>query len=78
MYFDALKELNRRGLTGAGVAGNFHMRTVLPLMERRLALHQMVTGSQREGTAMLARDLGGAEVMRRVGYMVGGYPPGRR
>ena len=37
-----LKHLEDKGLTAAAIIANFHLRRVLPLMERKLAIYQLM------------------------------------
>nr|CAB3503230.1 unnamed protein product [Digitaria exilis] len=63
---DALQRLSRRGLTAGTVVANFHRRRVLPLMRRRLALHEMKPGTDLTGTVMAAEPLPVATAVQRA------------
>ena len=53
MYTDVLQRLAAKGLTTAIVIPNFHRRSVLLLMERKLSLFQMTENTPFEGTWMM-------------------------
>ena len=53
VYTDTLQRLAGKGLTAAIVIANFHRRRVLPLMERKLPLFQMMVDAPFEGTRMM-------------------------
>ena len=74
VYLDALQKLATAGLTAADVILAFHQRRVLPLMERRLALHQMVSGANLEGTQMKAGSLPDEYAIHRARRSVDKFP----
>ena len=49
VFTDALRHLARQGLTAAVVIANFHRQRVLSLMERRLAIYQLIYEAARRG-----------------------------
>lgn len=57
VYVEALQRLADAGLTTSGVIAHLHQRRVLPLMERRLALHEMKPDAEPEGTQMTKEPL---------------------
>jgi hypothetical protein len=68
---DALKRLRQRGLTAGMVAGVFHRRRVLPLMQRRLWIDEMTPEVSLEGSQMSHETLPLNEVARCARWMVG-------
>nr|CAB3504910.1 unnamed protein product [Digitaria exilis] len=71
---EALQRLSRLGLTAGGVIANFHRRWVLPLMRRRLALHQMTPDADLTGTVMAAEPLPVATAVQRARRAVDKLP----
>jgi hypothetical protein len=67
----ALEELREGGLTAAGVVAAIHRRRVLPLMERRLPLWEMMPGVDLEGLQMSSNPLPTDDLHRRVAGTVG-------
>jgi hypothetical protein len=67
---DALRKLHQRRLTAGMVSTTFHHRRVLPLMQRRLRIDEMMSGVSLEGSWMLHETLPQDEVARRVRWMV--------
>ena len=74
MYTDALQRLAGKGLTAAIVITNFHRRRVLPLMERKLPLIQMMGDTAFEGTRMVEKFLSDGVSAQRAGRAVS-QPP---
>jgi hypothetical protein len=68
---EALQELRDRGLTAAGVVAAIHRRRVLPLVERRLSLSEMMPGVDLEGSQMSSVSLSADDLRRRVAGTVG-------
>jgi hypothetical protein len=68
---EALQELRDEGLTAAGVVAAIHRRRVLPLMERRLPLLEMMPGVDLEGSQMSSVPLSADDLRRRVAGTVG-------
>jgi hypothetical protein len=62
----ALEELQKGGLTAAGVVAAIHRRRVLPLTERRLPLWEMTAGADLEGLRMSSDPLLVDDLHRRV------------
>jgi hypothetical protein len=62
----ALEELREKGLTAAGVVVAIHRRSVLPLMERRLSLWEMMPGVDLKGLQMSSDPLPTDDLHRRV------------
>jgi hypothetical protein len=67
----ALQELQDGGLTAAGVVAAIHRRRVLPLVERRLPLSEMMPGVDLEGSQMSSVPLSADDLRRRVAGTVG-------
>ena len=69
MYTDALRCLADKGLTAAIAIAGFHRRRVLPLMDRRLHLFQMMEDAPSEGTRtmeeLLSHEIATQRAMRR-------------
>jgi hypothetical protein len=55
------------------VAAAFHHRRVLPLMQRRLWIDEMMPGISLEGSRMSHETLPLDEVARRARWMVGSF-----
>jgi hypothetical protein len=68
---EALQELQDGGLTAAGVVAAIHRRRVLPLVERRLSLSEMMPGVELEGSQMFSVPLSTDDLRRRVAGTVG-------
>jgi hypothetical protein len=68
---EALQELRDEGLTAAGVVAAIHRRRVLPLVERRLPLSEMMPGVDLEGSQMSSVSLSVDDLLRRVAGTVG-------
>jgi hypothetical protein len=68
---EALQELRDGGLTAAGVVAAIHRRRVLPLVERRLPLSEMMPGVDLEGSQMSSVPLSADDLRRRVAGTVG-------
>jgi hypothetical protein len=66
-----LAGVTRRGLTAAGVVAAIHRRRVLPLVERRLSLSEMMPGVELEGSQMSSVPLSTDDLRRRVAGTVG-------
>jgi hypothetical protein len=67
----ALEELQKGGLTAAGVVAAIHRRRVLPLTERRLPLWEMTPGADLEGLRMSSDPLPVNNLHRRVAVTMG-------
>jgi hypothetical protein len=67
----ALEELQKGGLTAAGVVAAIHHRRVLPLTERRLPLWEMTPGVDLEGLRMSSDPLPVDDLHRRVACTLG-------
>ena len=52
VFINALQHLACQGLTAAAVIANFHRQRVLTLMERRLAIYQLIPKAVPEGSRM--------------------------
>jgi hypothetical protein len=63
---EALQELRDGGLTAEGVVAAIHRRRVLPLIERRLLLSEMMPGVDLEGSQMSSVPLSADDLHRRV------------
>lgn len=74
VYTDALQWLSSAGLTAADVILRFHQRRVLPLMERKLMLWEMVPGANLEGTQMMTGALEDEYAIQRARRAVGQLP----
>ena len=76
VYTDVLQCLADKGLTVAIVIAHFHRRRVLPLMERKLPLFQMMEDAPSEGTRameeLLSREFAMQRAVRTVSQPVGG------
>jgi hypothetical protein len=70
---DALRRLRQRGLTAGMVATAFHRRRVLPLMQHRLWINEMMLEVSLEGSRMSHETLPLDEVARRARWMVGSF-----
>lgn len=57
MYTNVPQRLAKAGLPVGGVIAYFHWWRVLPLMDRRLALDEMVSGAEPGGTQMAEKAL---------------------
>jgi hypothetical protein len=68
---DAMQRLYDRGLTEAGVVAAFHSRRVLPLVERRLCLHEMTSEAEVESSRMSSATLTIDDLLKRVKGTVG-------
>jgi hypothetical protein len=68
---EALQVLRDGGLTVAGVVAAIHRQRVLPLMERRLPLSEMLPGVDLEGSQMSSVPLPADDLHRRVAATVG-------
>jgi hypothetical protein len=68
---EALQVLRDGGLTAVGVVAAIHRRRVLPLMERRLPLSEMMSGVDLEGSQMSSVPLPADDLHRRVAATVG-------
>jgi hypothetical protein len=68
---EALQVLRDGGLTAAGVVAAIHRRRVLPLMERRLPLSEMMPGVDLEGSQMSSVPLPVDDLHKRVAATVG-------
>nr|TKW01138.1 hypothetical protein SEVIR_8G159000v2 [Setaria viridis] len=62
----AIEQLKRRGLTGAGVIGAYHARQVAPLMLRARSLADMTPGASTEGTVLATGALAASEIRQRI------------
>ena len=69
VYTDALQRLAGKGLTAAIVIANFHRRRVLPLMERKLPLFQMMGEASYEGTRVVEEFLPDGLSAQRAGHL---------
>jgi hypothetical protein len=67
----ALEELQKGGLTVAGVVAAIHRRRVLPLTERRLPLWEMTPGVDLEDLRMSSDPLPVYDLHRRVASTLG-------
>jgi hypothetical protein len=74
VYTNALQRLAGKGLIAAIVIANFHRRRVLPLMERKLPLFQMMGDAPYEGTRMVEEFLSDGVSAQRAGRAVS-QPP---
>jgi hypothetical protein len=63
---DALKRLRNRGLTATGVIATFHHQRVLPLVEWRLRLHEMMPEAEVESSRMSSATLTIDDLIKRV------------
>jgi hypothetical protein len=70
---DARRRLQQRGLTAGMVAAVFHRRRVLPLMQRRLRIDEMMTDVSLEGSQMSHETLPLDEVARHARWMMGSF-----
>jgi hypothetical protein len=70
---DALRRLRQRGLTVGMVAAAFHRRRVLPLMQRRLWIDEVMSEASLKGSWMSHESLPLDEVARRARWMVGSF-----
>jgi ribosome modulation factor len=70
---DMLRRLRQRGLTTGMVAATFHYRRVLPLMQRRLRIDEMMPSVSLEGSQMSHETLPLDEVAQRARWMVGSF-----
>jgi hypothetical protein len=70
---DVLRRLRQRGLTAGMVAATFHRRRVLPLMQRRLWIDEMMSEVSLEGSRMSHETLPLNEVAWRARWMVGSF-----
>jgi hypothetical protein len=70
---DVLWRLRQHGLTMGMVATAFHRRRVLPLMQRRLRIDEMMLGVSLEGSWMSHETLPLEEVAQCVRWMVGSF-----
>jgi hypothetical protein len=70
---DALRRLRQRGLTAGMVVTAFHRRRVLPLMQRRLRIDEMMLEALLEGSRMSHESLPLDEVAQRAWWMVGSF-----
>jgi hypothetical protein len=68
---EALQELRDGGLTAAGVVAAIHRQRVLPLIERRLPLSEMMSGADLDGSQMSSVPLSADDLHRRVAGTVG-------
>ncbi|XP_072151143.1 uncharacterized protein [Setaria viridis] len=82
----AIEQLKRNGLTGAGVIGAYHARRVAPLMLRTRPLGAMTPDTPTEGTALATGTLAASEIRqwlrealedKDVKYPIPGHPPMR-
>jgi hypothetical protein len=53
VFTEVLRRLADKGLTAAVVITNFHRQRVLPLMERRLPVYQLMPKASSEGSQMM-------------------------
>jgi hypothetical protein len=67
----ALQKLRDEGLTTAGVVAAIHRRRVLPLVERRLRLSEMMSGIDLEGSRMSSTSLSADDLLKWVAGTVG-------
>ena len=74
MFTDALQHMARRGLTAAAVIANFHQQRVLPLMERKLAIYQLMPKAAPEGSRMSKKLLSLDAAAQRAKSAVAHYP----
>jgi hypothetical protein len=70
---DALKRLRQCRLMAGMVATAFHRQRVLPLMQRRLRLDEMMPEALLEGSRMSHESLSLDEVARCARWMVGSF-----
>ena len=71
---NALQHLTRRGLTVPAVIANFHRQRVLPLMERRLAIYQLIPKAIPEGSRMSRKLLSHDAAAQRAKSTVAHFP----
>ena len=74
VYTDALWHLADKGLTTASVIANFHRQRVLPLMERRLAIYQLIPKAIPEGSRMSRKLLSHDAAAQRAKSTVAHFP----
>jgi hypothetical protein len=70
---DTLRRLRHHGLTVGMVVAAFHHRRVLPLMQRRLRIDEMMPEVSLEGSRMSQETLPLDEVARCARWMVGSF-----
>ena len=52
VFINALRHLEKKGLTAAAIIANFHRQRVIPLMERRLPIFDLTPEAAVEGSRM--------------------------
>jgi hypothetical protein len=71
ILLDALRKLHNRGVITAWVIAAFHCRRVLPLVERRLRLDEMMLEASMESSRMALDALTTNDLLKKVKGMVG-------
>ena len=74
VFIDVLQHLACQGLTAAAVIANFHRQRMLPLMERRLAIYQLMPQAASEGSWMVAELLTHDVATQRAKRTVSQFP----
>ena len=69
-----LQCLAGKGLTAAAVVASFHRQRVLPLMERKLAIYQLMSQAVSEGSRMVVEQLTQDVATQRANRTVAQFP----
>ena len=74
MFTDALQYLANKGLTADAVIANFHRQRVIPLVERRLPIFELISKAMAEGSRTSNELLSCDAAARRARSAVAHFP----